>query len=74
MIKPWMSEKIDTTCPSSPREGASVPGLIDGHPPGISKGPCLAGSNESVFSGWFIVTSAPLYCRYTLSLVSHRTK
>ena len=36
---------------SSLREGADVPGLIDGCSPEISKGPCLAGSNESMFSG-----------------------
>ena len=51
MIKLQMSEKINATCLSSPREGASVSGLIDGRPPGISKGPHLAGSNESMFGG-----------------------
>jgi hypothetical protein len=57
-IKPQQrSEKINATCPSSPPipllvvEGAGVVGLIDGHPPGISEGHCLAGSNESVFGG-----------------------
>lgn len=51
-INPRRSDKIDATCPSSPPlEGVGVVGLIDGHPPGISEGPRLAGSNESVFGG-----------------------
>jgi hypothetical protein len=59
-------------CPSSPPlelEGAGpagTVGLIDGRPPGISEGPHLAGSNESVFGGCLIVTSAPSYYRYTV--------
>jgi hypothetical protein len=50
-IKPWRSEKIDATCPSSLPLGASVVGLLDGCPPGISEGHCFAGSNDSVFGG-----------------------
>ncbi len=51
-IKPRRSEKINATCPSSPPlERAGVLGLTDGRPPGISEGPRLAGSNESVFTG-----------------------
>lgn len=59
-IKPQRLDEIDTTCPSSPPLGAAgVVGLVDGCPPGISEGPHLAGSNESVFRGWLIVASAP---------------
>lgn len=48
-IRPRRSDKIDATCPSSPPlEGA---GVVDGRPPGISEGRCLAGSNESMFGG-----------------------
>ena len=51
-IKPQRSEKIDAMCPSSLLlECAGVLGLTDGRPPGISEGPHLAGSNESVFTG-----------------------
>jgi len=51
-IKPQRLDKIDATCPSlPPLEEAGVVGLIDGCLPGISEGPHLAGSNESVFGG-----------------------
>lgn len=51
-IKPRRSDRIDAKCPSSPPvEEVGVAALIDGRPPGISEGPRLAGSNESVFGG-----------------------